>query len=71
MDRLEHVLNFEDFKNLSFDRSSLENIAVEYDKDTDLFNLRINNTHEIRPEEATTIISLLAEGLRLRADFMK
>lgn len=69
MDRLEHILNFEDFKSHSIDRSSLRKIYVEYDREQDLIDLRISTTHEIKPEEATTIISLLAEALRLRADF--
>lgn len=65
------ILSFEQhagLRNHVIDRSALKKIFVEYDPSEDLINLRLNSTNTINPVEATTLISLLAEALRLRRD---
>ncbi len=50
---------------------SQEKIYVEYDGLSDTFSLRVNSTSEITPEEASTLVSLLMEGQRIRGEYFK
>jgi len=71
---LPYILPFKDALCLhgeTIDRSHLNKIYAEYDRVDDMIDLKLSTTNSITPEEATTVISLLAEVLRMRADFKK